>query len=255
MDGSARLVALGLASLAWGCFGDKVLSQGGGGEGEGAAASSSGSSNGGGGSTSSTAGATSDGGHGGDDGGGAASTSQGGAGGDGGDGGAGGGCPVPRVFVTSMSYPGNFAVGQDDAWVYAQSLCDARALAGGLGSGWEPWLSVGQKGAIDELSGVGPWHLIDCVTSVATDKADLTDGNIAHGIDQDELGAVVSSDQEVWTGTQQNGTPFGNDCSGWKSTDLFFTGRRGKTNNEGLGWTSTANDACSNVRRLYCFEP
>jgi hypothetical protein len=174
-----------------------------------------------------------------------------GAGGTGGSGGAGGGvCGNKRVFVTSEGYLGNFALGKPDAWQAAKKLCQDHAQAAGLGGTWEPWLSVGSVGAIDMLTGTGPWFLVDCVTKVANDKADLVDGAIASPISTDETGA--SAGAEVWTGTIVSGTPHPYRCQDWTSS--LVSGRRGKAQSADKDWTDSTNGGCNGFRRLYCFE-
>jgi hypothetical protein len=177
----------------------------------------------------------------------------GGAAGSGGGSGQGGGCAYARVFATSELYAGDFAAGQPNAWAYAKAKCEERAAIAGLGSGWEPWLSVNGSNAAQALSGTGPWALVDCVTMVANDKIDLTDGAIAHPIDRNELNTPIGNNgKEVWTGTKADGSAEGKDCTGWTSTSA--SGRRGDSNSKNSYWADQSSGSCSASHRLYCFE-
>lgn len=152
--------------------------------------------------------------------------------------------PYKRVFLTSTTYTGNLG-----GLAGGDAKCQARADAAKLGGTWRAWLSTATTSAADRIPDA-EYRLLDLSTVVATNKADLTDGTIAHNIDRDELGVRRSS--FVWTGTGNDGVTLGNSCNGWLSQAMnIFLGK-----NEELDKWSNAGTigGCSNTLRLYCFE-
>jgi hypothetical protein len=159
--------------------------------------------------------------------------------------------PVKRIFATSVVYSGDLGglVGADDK-------CATVAMAGALGGVWKAWLSSSADNAVDRITDVGPWFLVDGVTKVFNNKINLTTNPIA-AINMDENGAYLNG--SVWTGTVAGGTKDTINCLDW--TDGSTLDVRGRT---GLA-LSQINDArwtyepgsgapCSSDFRLYCIE-
>jgi hypothetical protein len=153
--------------------------------------------------------------------------------------------PTPRVFVTSTTRNANFG-----GLAGGDLICTNLAVAAGLGGKWVAWLSV-QAGphAANRVTSVGPWSLVTGKV-VATTKAQLLGGTLAHPIDHDEKGAVVTGGR-AWTGTGNTGLYETNDCDKWTTGT---NGRVGDGSSTTGTWTSVGVDGCGQLRRLYCFE-
>jgi hypothetical protein len=183
-----------------------------------------------------------------------ASTGGGGSGasgpGGGGPGGSGGAPASRRVFVSSITYPGDLGgvVGGD-------VKCQAHADAANLGGSWLAWLSdtMGTPSTRFEQSAV-PYVLVGG-EEVAADWADLTDGTLTAPIDQDEDGTQlpVADMAFVWTGTNADGAQTGGSCSEW--TDTISGGWYGSPTATDAAWSFLGGGPCQDEsRHLYCFE-
>lgn len=179
-----------------------------------------------------------------------------GAGGMGGSGGSSDGGSVPqgpkRVFVTSQEFNGNFG-GYDGA----QQLCiDAAANLGS--TQWHAWLSDHDHNAIDELVDVGPWVLVDGMTQVAANKAQLGSGMLDHPIDMTENMTIEMKAQPVWTGTAPDGnvvsTGVNHHCNSWTAETSANGGWVGSSSDADGSWTQVVQFGCQSTLRLYCFE-
>jgi hypothetical protein len=152
-----------------------------------------------------------------------------------------------RVFVSSSLSAGNLGgLGAADV------TCTNLATTAKLGGKWAAWLSDnGGAGphAIDRVTSAGPWRLVSGEL-VASTKAGLASGTLAHAIDHDEKGTAVPSSR-VWTGTGPDGQFFAKDCDKWTTGT---NGRVGVTSAVDATWTSADADDCSGQRRIYCFE-
>lgn len=200
----------------------------------------------------------------------------------------GGICVAKKVFVSSVLYNGNFGNGQDNTLghLIADTRCQERASAAGLAGSFKAWISgrvdtgAGplHHGVVDRFTqSPGPYQLLDG-TQVADNWADLTDGTLDHAIDRTELNAVVSGEVRVWTNTTNSGlaSDNGRTCAAGPGTDgapgiitwscgapvetagncQFQSGKYGLATSTTGSWTGTSssNDACSNLFRLYCFQ-
>lgn len=148
-----------------------------------------------------------------------------------------------QVFVTSTTTTGNIG-----GLATADLLCQSRGFA--LGVRWAAWLSV-EDGphARDRITSAGPWSL-PTGEVVAADKAALLSGQLAHAIDRDEAGNLVSG-ENVWTGSGTDGKYGGRDCDRWTTGT---NGHVGNTSAVNGAWTKETDQRCTNARRLYCFE-
>ena len=94
-------------------------------------------------------------------------------------------------------------------------------------------------------------------TLVADDKADLTDGSLKPPINVDENLEPVSG-EEVWTGTDADGTKsgVGGYCGNWDDAGARATGQIGNVDFTNATWTNdpTGEKPCNGDRRLYCFS-
>lgn len=152
---------------------------------------------------------------------------------------------VPRVFASSTSSNSNFG-----GLAGGDLKCNSLATAAGLTGKWAAWLSV-QNGphAIDRITSAGPWSLVSGEL-VASTKAQLVSGALAHAIDHDEKGVLVPAGR-VWTGTGTDGHYLTNDCDKWTNGN---DGRSGDLTSKTGTWTTAAVEDCGQQRRIYCFE-
>jgi hypothetical protein len=110
--------------------------------------------------------------------------------------------------------------------------------------------------AIDRIDDVGPWYLVDGVTKVFNNKANLLTIPLS-AIVTDESGAFPSwtNYSDAWTGTNESGQDSTYDCSGWTTnvTDDYATVGSGQVD-QTWGGTVNAPLACSSLNGLICFE-
>ena len=123
--------------------------------------------------------------------------------------------PYRLAFTTGASYN---AMSSDIATYNAimQAEADAAGIGAGsgLGDGDTSWFIIGSTATVDARDNTGtnpdvstgvPIYLVDGTTLVASDNADLWDGEIDHAIDQTATGG---SPAHLWvfTGTAYDGT-------------------------------------------------
>ncbi len=156
-----------------------------------------------------------------------------------------------RVFVTSTTYTGNL-----DGLAGADSRCQARADAAGLGGTWKAWLSSTSVSASSRLNHYnGEYRLVDSVTKIADNWSDLVDGSLDSPINKDEFG-TTRSNSYAWTNTTYSGTVQDTSgqycCYAWSNTQN--SGYIGSTNAIDGAWTISTAQPCTSGYRLYCFE-
>lgn len=154
-----------------------------------------------------------------------------------------------RVFVTSTTTNGLFG-----GLSKGDDLCAARAAAAGLGGQWRAWLSAGQVAAFTRITADGPWVNTQGQL-VAASRLALASGNLANEIRFDENGQSPQGTSHAFTGTRADGTPSTLDCGGWTLAGGLGAGATlGHLLRTGSSWTADTTQACTNQRRLYCFE-
>jgi len=160
-----------------------------------------------------------------------------------------------RVFVTSTTYTGN--LGGDGG---ADSKCQTRADAAGLGGTWKAWLSTCGVSAASRLNHYdGEYRLVDGITRVADNWADLTDGTLDNAINKTEANQIVTG--HAWTNTQPSGNKQATNptyvCNNWAIADAVFYGKTGQVGASDSYWSIDWYDSgfgCNAQLRLYCFE-
>ena len=174
---------------------------------------------------------------------------------------------VVQVFVTSVPSTGNFG-----ALAGADQFCQDRAVAENLSGTWMAWLSDDTTDARDRIPD-GEYRLLDN-TLVATNKADLTDGELENPINLDETGGGGAT-STVWTSTQPDGTTIDPGTGGTYSNCLNWTyggtstgscnpgveecGATGLVSATDDQWTlrgtpsSPTASQCSTPQSIYCF--
>lgn len=159
-----------------------------------------------------------------------------------------------RVFVTSATYNGNLG-----GIAGANAKCEQAAADANLEGEWIAWISTAADLVVDRIVDVGPWYLVDQVTLVADNKAQLTalsgDPELNHAINMTESGNTLLSGP-VWTGTKAAGTAGNNTgCSAWSSSSgLPTVGLTGELDKADRFWTENLNSGCDFQLHLYCFE-
>lgn len=188
-------------------------------------------------------------------GGGSSGGGSGGTGGTGGDtggtgGGSGGGTLVKRVFVTSVEYTGNLGGASG-----ADAKCQLAADAQSLGGTYKAWVSTSSVRAIDRITGTGPWYLVDGITKVFNNKANLQTIPLS-GIIETESGnyPTWTGYASPWTGSDDAGQSSGYTCSDW-SDDLTSDYATTGSANADQSWGGNAGPiACNSASPLICFE-
>jgi hypothetical protein len=159
-----------------------------------------------------------------------------------------------RIFVTGAGYTGDLGgIAGGDA------RCANTAAAAGLGGTWKAWLSDSDTDAIDRISDIGPWHLLDGKVTF-NNKANLATSPIVP-IDVNENGDRLSVKTAVMTGTEIGGRSFatgGLTCKNWTSSDwTSYDHDDALLGNSGYNdsrWTHEGVNYCCYNYSLYCIE-
>jgi hypothetical protein len=173
------------------------------------------------------------------------------------------------VFVTSEVFQGNLGGifnGSDSAGLHTgpHGICNSLAGSAGLSGTYMAWIAD-DKNSPDTMFDRSevPYMLADGKTKVADDYDDLVDCRGAcldHPIVQVETGRIYAGETRVWTNVAPNGTSAGkaatDSCSAWTGKQTISGITSGRTGQIGAtaDWTAGDTIACSNWRRLYCFE-
>ena len=155
------------------------------------------------------------------------------------------------VFVTSEAVPATLG-----SALLADANCQAVAASAGLGGTWMSWTSdITTSPAMRFTKSMLPYKLLDG-TKIAHDWADLTNGNIEHGINMTETSEALSTQDNVWTGTKPDGKYSGVACDNWVALNpATVDAGVGIVGATGTDWTASAAPAkCSLNARLYCFQ-
>jgi len=164
--------------------------------------------------------------------------------------------PGKKAFFTSVSGNGNLAswadAGGNTGLAAADAVCQARAVAGGLGGSFKAWLASSATSAVDRFTNNSPWVRIDGV-KVADNKADLTDGTLFSAINQDEFGLYYGN-YGAWA-ARHDGLNTTDNCNEWTDGTAAFMGASGIAGATGTDWASGRGESCdATFRHLYCLE-
>ncbi len=88
---------------------------------------------------------------------------------------------------------------------------------------------------------------------IATDQADLWDGNISNPVGYDEFCTAVPVGTRVWSGSVEQGIWSGNSCGDWN--DPNRNASLGVTSLIGPGWLNGGQQVCAQPARLYGLGP
>jgi hypothetical protein len=143
-------------------------------------------------------------------------------------------------------------------WVTTQAASNA-ALPGaqswnGVTPVYHSVLSIGGDHARYRLSVFGPVLNLHG-TLLASSHTDLFDSNLAAPVAYSELGTLIASSPDVWTGCTQLGVAAGQTCGTWNNPSGAATGRIGSAL-ESDDWLSDGtNKPCNQVARLFGLSP
>lgn len=157
------------------------------------------------------------------------------------------------AFVTSTTHNGNLG-----GIAGADAICAARASEAGLSGTFLAWIADSTTYPAARFShwNYGYYQLGSGGPITADDFVDLTDGTIDDDIDRDEDGNTISAPERTWTGSTDEGLPYGGSthCNNWTSSSSGNNGRTGNVNNSLNNWASESTETCDDLYRLYCFE-
>jgi hypothetical protein len=166
--------------------------------------------------------------------------------------------PAPatkRVFVTRGTYTGALAsyVEARSGLEAADLICQLRAKAADLGGTWVAWLSSSTSDAIERVTDLGPWTMLD--GQVAFEDRSQLFGEPLVPLDVDERGEVLEEyalpSVYVWTGTRAGGLRHADTCGDWTVTSgQGHFGRRSWS----FAWTDDGSTSCDRQYRLVCLE-
>ena len=128
--------------------------------------------------------------------------------------------------------------------------------AAAKGDPWKAWLSTDTGSpSTTFVQATVPHRLADVSTIVADNWTELTDGILAAPINKDANGMTITVGTTVWTGTNQDDTSEGNNCTGWVTDSASQSGRAGLAMQVSLNWTSATDIQCDlSPLRLYCVQ-
>jgi hypothetical protein len=154
------------------------------------------------------------------------------------------------IFVTSATYTGNAIGGFSGADTKCQTVAATSTLPQVKNARFRAWISTKASAVKDRLvHGTAP-YMKPKGTLIVASFVDLTDGNLANGIDEDENGAAVNG--EAWTGTNIQGNFGPDECDAW--TPSGNGGRTGNVGGTGNGWTNGNDRGCGQPHHLYCVQ-
>lgn len=162
------------------------------------------------------------------------------------------------VFVSSATYDGNLG-----GVAGADSKCNDLAVAANLDGDFKAWISdLSSSPVTDFTHSVEPYVLING-NAIASDWADLVDGDLLIPINVDEHGnTILNPTESVWTDTSSDGNISYQDpqqsCLNWTANiwnaDNNNMGVVGEYSSSNLHWTSGFGATCDRSMRLYCFQ-
>ena len=112
----------------------------------------------------------------------------------------------------------------------------------------------GTEGPVQTFTHSDDPYVLTDGTVIADNWADLVDNTLYAPIDLDETGAVVSTEQNVWTGGWANGITNTATCGAWTLDSAGLQAHYGITSEAGRHWSDRGMEPCLNLNRLYCFD-
>jgi len=148
------------------------------------------------------------------------------------------GDPYRLAFVTS-SGPTAQATNIDDYNTFVTNAANGQMALAGLGTTWKV---IGSTAAVDACDNTGtnpiatgvPIYLLDGVSKLADNNADLWDGSVGHALNVTETGATQAALQ-IWTGTTSAGIKANGAFAKYLGFDAVVAGSNAATD---LTWIS-----------------
>lgn len=156
------------------------------------------------------------------------------------------------VFVTSTTSTGDLG-----GLTGADTICNARAVAGGLSGTYAAWLSTDAPTNAKDRIVDAKYVKNYCRQTIADNLTELLSGTLQTAIDRDESGNQISAAENVWTGTASNGTVWETDtCDSYTWGAAGQDSIVGSSNATTGSWTDTTGSFpdCDETLRLYCFQ-
>jgi len=155
-----------------------------------------------------------------------------------------------RVFVTSTSYAGSFAVALASAKApvgaaAGDALCQLAAEAAHLGGKFSAYLFDQRTLSNDRVTAAGPWYGMDG-TMIFSNKANLVTSPQAP-IEFDENGRRIASGL-AWVGDAQD------NCEDWTTSNAKRTAMAGDVGVSSQRWRHGTSSTCFQENHIYCFE-
>lgn len=143
-------------------------------------------------------------------------------------------------------------------WVTTQAASSA-ALPGaqswdGVSPLYRSVLSIAGDHARYRLSVFGPVLNLHG-TQLANSHTDLFDSNLAAPVAYSELGSLITTVPDVWTGCTQLGLAAGQTCGTWNNSSSAVTGRVGSALASNDWISSGINKPCNQNARLFALSP
>ncbi len=151
--------------------------------------------------------------------------------------------PGHRMFVTSATYAGDFI-----ELSIADGQCQMLADAAMLGGSWVAVVSVTGESASARIEILGPIENL-MGEPVAQSELDLWDGLLDNPIRYDENLAVI--EDNVWTGTEIDGTDSPADCMNWQGIANGAVGFSGASDG---AWILSGYEGCGTLLHFYCIS-
>jgi hypothetical protein len=162
-------------------------------------------------------------------------------------------CPGRKyAFVTGRTFQGDL-MGAGGASAH----CNDVAKSAGLPGTYTAWISdTGSFASNTFMQGIPLYLPTSACTKAIDDVSKLTDSQLLHAIDTNELGKLVTDQPcPVWTGTNGMGGPtVGSLCIDWSSTSAKVFGQVGDCHAVNQQWSSAQGYTCDQRARLYCFQ-
>lgn len=135
----------------------------------------------------------------------------------------------------------------------ADDRCNILAQDANLTGLYRAWLSDDIASPSTRFNqSLGPYILRTGV-EVAANYATLVQGGLNVNINVNEKGEVVRVDDNVWTGTENNGEKNMVNCGNWTISDCSANGGAGLITDPS-SWSSIGGNSCERSNRIYCFE-
>jgi hypothetical protein len=158
--------------------------------------------------------------------------------------------PIPAnyMFVTSTTHTGSLG-----GLAGADSICQTRASAAGLGGTYRAYLSTPTVNAISRLGSASGWIRKDG-KPVANTTAELASGHLYYPPRITETGVDVGTG-DAWTASTASGqfnTQYAS-CADWTSASTTIFAKTGWAYANSSMFSSISATNCSVAKRLYCF--